>query len=84
MSHHQSQACAAAGAEGAQEKPVRIARVVIRAQVPAELLQVNRNSLHPSCQLRLASMLSPESGSNSAWTQPSLGDGYLGTRKGDT
>jgi hypothetical protein len=35
MSHHQSQACAAAGAEKAQGKPVRVARVVIAAPTPS-------------------------------------------------
>jgi hypothetical protein len=35
MSHHQSQACAAAGAKEAQEEPVRVARVVIAASTPS-------------------------------------------------
>jgi hypothetical protein len=35
LSHHQSQARAAGGAEGAHEKPVRIAQVVIAASTPS-------------------------------------------------
>jgi hypothetical protein len=35
LSHHQSQACAAAGAEKAQGNPVRVARVVIAASTPS-------------------------------------------------
>ena len=35
MSHHQCQACAAAGAERAQEEPVRVARVVIAGSIPS-------------------------------------------------
>jgi hypothetical protein len=35
MSHHQCQACAAAGAERAQKEPVRVARFVIAASTPS-------------------------------------------------
>jgi hypothetical protein len=44
MSHHQCQACAAAGAERAQGEPVGIARDVIAPQLPANIRLVNRNS----------------------------------------